>query len=595
VVAVGATGYTSGDPRKLNKSGYAKGDVVAADAAGDLTPIPVGADTEVLTADSTDAEGVDWQAGGGGGGGGTPSNTVVAETAFGQASTAGAATAYSRGDHTHGSPSLTGSAPATTLGIGQSAALGAATTPARADHVHPLAAAGAPAASAVADTQATGAATTFAASDHRHAREGFGAPAGSAVGDTQSSGVAATVARSDHRHAREAFGSVTAQTSFSAASSDGAATTLARSDHTHGTPAAPSVPAAATTVTTETGYGIASAVGVATTYAREDHTHGSPALTADTPAAETIGAAGAVGVGTAPARSDHVHGFPAAAAPGNSAVGDSATAGVAATLARSDHTHGREAFGAVTAQTAYGAASGNGAAATVARSDHTHGTPSLGTTGTTAAAGNDTRIVNAVQQTLVDAKGDIVAASAADTFVRVPVGTNGHVLTADSAETAGVKWAAAGGGGGTPAFGQLRVSSGDAVGSNTSGSWVIVNNGTVDFSITLPAAEGDLLEVAARFLMESGGGIVLDYAAMNGAIVVQFSSSGTSTPSFEGEPSLIDVFKPNPSPVHFTVTAGMLVGSDVTVALVRRGTGGAGRVLADSNYPFIMWMKNYGQ
>lgn len=40
----------------------------------------------------------------GGGGGGTPSGTVVSETAFGQAASAGAATDYSRGDHTHGTP-----------------------------------------------------------------------------------------------------------------------------------------------------------------------------------------------------------------------------------------------------------------------------------------------------------------------------------------------------------------------------------------------------------------------------------------------------------------------------------------------------------
>lgn len=43
---------------------------------------------------------------GGGGGGGTPSNSVTAETSYGASSSAGAATAYSRGDHTHGTPSL---------------------------------------------------------------------------------------------------------------------------------------------------------------------------------------------------------------------------------------------------------------------------------------------------------------------------------------------------------------------------------------------------------------------------------------------------------------------------------------------------------
>lgn len=57
------------------------------------------------------------------------------------------------------------------------------------------------------------------------------------------------------------------------------------------------------------------------------------------------------------------------------AVGDAPVVGVSTNFAREDHKHGREAFGAITAQTAFGAASGNGSAATLARSDHVHGTP----------------------------------------------------------------------------------------------------------------------------------------------------------------------------------------------------------------------------
>ena len=42
--------------------------------------------------------------------------------------------------------------------------------------------------------------------------------------------------------------------------------------------------------------------------------------------------------------------------------------------------------------------------------------------------------------TLSTAKGDIVAATAANTVSRVGVGTNGQVLTADSTASAGVTW-----------------------------------------------------------------------------------------------------------------------------------------------------------
>jgi hypothetical protein len=45
--------------------------------------------------------------------------------------------------------------------------------------------------------------------------------------------------------------------------------------------------------------------------------------------------------------------------------------------------------------------------------------------------------------TAIDAKGDLVAGTGADTFARLAVGTNDHVLTADSTAATGLKWAAA--------------------------------------------------------------------------------------------------------------------------------------------------------
>jgi hypothetical protein len=62
-----ATIVIDGDPSKVNVNGYVKGDILAADATGFLHALPVGPNTDVLTADSVQTEGLKYGPGGGGG------------------------------------------------------------------------------------------------------------------------------------------------------------------------------------------------------------------------------------------------------------------------------------------------------------------------------------------------------------------------------------------------------------------------------------------------------------------------------------------------------------------------------------------------
>jgi hypothetical protein len=52
---------------------------------------------------------------------------------------------------------------------------------------------------------------------------------------------------------------------------------------------------------------------------------------------------------------------------------------------------------------------------------------------------------DSIAKGLIDAKGDLIAGTADNTPARLAIGTNGHVLTADSTTSTGLKWAAGGG------------------------------------------------------------------------------------------------------------------------------------------------------
>jgi len=77
----------------------------------------------------------------------------------------------------------------------------------------------------------------------------------------------------------------------------------------------------------------------------------------------------------------------------------------------------------------------------------------------------------AIAKTIVDAKGDLIGATAADTPARLAVGTNGQVLTADSTAATGLAWASPAGGGGMTLLSTTTLTGASTTISSISGSY----------------------------------------------------------------------------------------------------------------------------
>jgi hypothetical protein len=114
--------------------------------------------------------------------------------------------------------------------------------------------------------------------------------------------------------------------------------------------------------------------------------------------------------------------------------------------------------------------------------------------------------------TAIDAKGDLVPGTGADTFARLAVGANGTVLTADSAETTGLKWATPSS---TPAFVGCRLTkSADQTISNNALTAISFNVETFDTDgfhdnvtnntrITIPTGKSGKYALVARFTWDT--------------------------------------------------------------------------------------------
>jgi hypothetical protein len=85
--------------------------------------------------------------------------------------------------------------------------------------------------------------------------------------------------------------------------------------------------------------------------------------------------------------------------------------------------------------------------------------------------------------TEIDAKGDLIGGTGADTFARLAVGANGTVLTADSVETTGLKWA-------TPTASLANFSLINSGGTALTGSATVTVSGISGYSTLMILIDG---------------------------------------------------------------------------------------------------------
>jgi hypothetical protein len=161
---------------------------------------------------------------------------------------------------------------------------------------------------------------------------------------------------------------------------------------------------------------------------------------------------------------------------------------------------------------------------------------------------------NAIQNAIVDAKGDLISATADDTPARLAVGANDTVLTADSSTATGLKWAAPASGGGMTLLATTTLSGATTTISSinqtytklcvfiygvtnatANGEFRVAANGTTNIASTVSMADNTSIATISNdytWLSGVGGGlgaIVIDRTNANNFFQLEISNYASTT------------------------------------------------------------------
>jgi len=210
-----------------------------------------------------------------------------------------------------------------------------------------------------------------------------------------------------------------------------------------------------------------------------------------------------------------------------------------------------------------------GTSGTVSRRDHVHPMPSA-------------TDVAAIAASLVDAKGDLIVATADNTPARLAVGANNRLLQADSAATPGVKWGLAvtqqTSAPSSPATGDLWVDTDEAASGGPSSilgyAEVVADQGGITSEVDLAGLSVTVTVPAGRRLRITGHGMIKNTVAdafqvfrlhMNG-VQIQSRTLAKGAANADVEAFLAAVVNPSAGTHTFKLRAWAISGTSTFVA-----------------------------